>query len=696
MKKSTLLSAAIFFSFLISLAARAGGAGAPRSSDGPARTDIPRSPDAFGDKGRMADTSKMDWWNKARFGMFIHWGVYSVPGGIYQGKEDPSLGEWIMQHEKIPVATYREYAKSFNPTEYDPESWVLMAQAAGMKYIVITSKHHDGFAMFDSKASDWNIVKATPYGKDILKLLAEACRKHGMKLGFYYSQANDWNNPGGAAHKGHWDKAQDGSMDEYIDKVAIPQVREILTNYGDVAELWWDVPTDMTKERAARFLPLLSLQPNMITNDRLGGGITGDLSTPEQHIPATGIPGRNWEACMTMNDTWGYKINDHHWKSGRTLVRNLIETSSKGGNYLLNVGPEPTGKFPAPITGLLKEIGAWMKVNSESIYGTVASPFERLPWGRCTSRVEPDGNTTLYLHVYDWPASGELTVPGLTNRVLSAKLLANGSELKTKKNKEGVLIDVPPAALDTIATVIKLEIRGKAEITKPVEAPPNTLTKAEKRDGWRLLFDGKTSGDWVGAHTGEFPSKPGGWIIKDSMITIQNSGGEEAKNVGDIVTKEQFSAFDLSFEFRLSKGANSGVKYFVTLDENTSGSAIGLEYQILDDKVHPDAKLGRNGNRTLASLYDLIPAHKPEDYIRPIGAWNTGRIVVYPDNRVEHYLNGFKVLEYVRRSPAYKALVAESKYKDWKNFGEADQGHILLQDHGFEVSFRSIKIKTLK
>jgi len=228
------------------------------------------------------------------------------------------------------------------------------------------------------------------------------------------------------------------------------------------------------------------------------------------------------------------------------------------------------------------------------------------------------------------------------------------------------------------------------------QTAPNTLTAAEKKAGWRLLFDGKTPKGWISTHSDSFPVKENGWIVKDGMITIQHSGGEEAKNVGDIITKEQFGAFDLSFDFRMSTGANSGVKYFVTMQENTGGSAIGLEYQILDDKVHPDAKLGRDGDRTLASLYDLIPANKPEKYIRPIGQWNTGRIVVYPDNRVEHYLNGFKVLEYVRKSEDYRKLVAISKYKVWKNFGEADKGHILLQDHGFEVNFRSIKIKTLK
>lgn len=241
---------------------------------------------------------------------------------------------------------------------------------------------------------------------------------------------------------------------------------------------------------------------------------------------------------------------------------------------------------------------------------------------------------------------------------------------------------------------------------KPTPFPPgifvvnyvsNQLTNYEKKNGWRLLFDGKTNTGWRGTTSASFPTKPNGWIVRDGTLTILGAAGGEAANVGDIVTNEQFSAFDLSFEFRMSKGANSGVKYFVTLQEDTHGqSAIGLEYQILDDLVHPDAKLGRNGDRTLASLYDLIPSNKPPRFVRPIGAWNTGRIIVYPNNHVEHYLNGIKVLEYERGSKEFKDLVAISKYVIWKNFGEAKEGHILLQDHGFEVNFRSIKIKDLK
>jgi len=428
------------------------------------RPEIIKS-DPYADETPAQRDARMKWWREARFGMFVHWGVYSVPAGTYNGKQIAGIGEWIMNRGKIPVAEYRKYAKQFNPVKFNADEWVRTAKEAGMKYIVITSKHHDGFAMFDSKASDWNIMKASPFGRDPLKELAAACKKHGLKLGFYYSQAQDWNN-GGSASGGKWDKAQERSMDDYIDKVAVPQVREILTHYGPFpAVLWWDTPIDMNKERADKLIALLKLKPGIIYNNRLGGGYKGDTETPEQFIPATGYPGRDWETCMTMNNTWGYKSYDNNWKSPEMLIRNLVDIASKGGNYLLNVGPTSEGLIPGPSVERLKQIGQWMKVNNEAIYDTTASPFKRLPWGRCTKKVS--GNTaTLYLHVFNWPADGKLVVPGLKNKPETAYLLADRNQhpLAFDCGGPGVTIAVPPSAPDPISSTVVLKVKGALEI----------------------------------------------------------------------------------------------------------------------------------------------------------------------------------------------------------------------------------------
>jgi alpha-L-fucosidase len=403
---------------------------------------------------------RMAWWRAARFGMFIHWGVYSVPAGTYQGKPIGGIGEWIMHNAKIPVAEYRKFAQRFNPVRFDAEAWVATAKEAGMKYIVITSKHHDGFGMFDSKVTDWCITKASPFHRDPLAELAAACRRQGIKLGFYYSQAQDWNHPGGAAYGAHWDKAQDGDMDQYLDTIAVPQVREILSNYGPIAVLWWDTPANMTRQRAEKFLPLLKLQPGIITNNRLGGGIPGDTETPEQFIPPTGYPGRDWETCMTMNDTWGYKSYDHDWKPSEMLIRNLVDIASKGGNYLLNVGPTSEGLIPAPSVQRLKEVGRWMRVNGEAIYGTRASPFKKSPWGRATRKPGK-----LFLHVYDWPKA-ELEVRGLRNKVGQAYLLADAARapLEVTAGEAGVRIKLPPRAPTPPVSVVVLEIAGEPEV----------------------------------------------------------------------------------------------------------------------------------------------------------------------------------------------------------------------------------------
>ena len=410
--------------------------------------------------------ARMAWWRDARFGLFIHWGVYSVPAGTHNGEQIENIGEWIMHYGKIPVSEYQQYAKEFNPVDYDPEAWVLMAKDAGMKYIVITAKHHDGFALFETAASDWNIVEATPYGKDLLKPLAEAARKHDIKLGFYYSQAQDWVHPGGSFWDGYgWDPAQNGSMDEYLRDIAVPQVKELFTNYGEISILWWDTPIDMTPARAAMFDGLVELQPGIIVNNRLLYGHDGDLRTPEQNVPPTGLD-YDWEACMTMNTTWGYKSYDDDWKSSEQLIRNLVDSASKGGNYLLNVGPMANGEIPQPSIERLKDVGEWMRVNSSSIYGTTASPFIRLTWGRATKKEYPNA-TELYLHVFDWPEDGLLRVDGLRSDVSGAYFMADfQQQIQVDKTQEGVVLYLPEQPLDEIDTVIVLKINGKLEVER--------------------------------------------------------------------------------------------------------------------------------------------------------------------------------------------------------------------------------------
>ena len=425
-----------------------------------------------------ARDSRMKWWREAKFGMFIHWGVYSVPAGYYKGKPVGGIGEWIMCNGKIPMSEYQKYAKEFNPVKFNANEWVSIAKNAGMKYIVITSKHHDGFAMFDSKASDWNIVKASHFHRDPLKELAAACRKQDIKLGFYYSQAQDWNN-GGSECSGRWDPAQRHNMDDYIEKVAVPQVKELLTGYGEFpAVLWWDTDCDMNRSRAAKLDELLKLKPGIIVNNRLGGGFAGDTETPEQTIPPTGFKDRDWETCMTMNDTWGYKRDDHDWKPAKVLIRNLIDIASKGGNYLLNVGPTNEGLIPGASVERLREVGEWMRDgNGGAIYGTSAGPFKRgLPWGRATQRVnmyQAIGKDcicrdhelySLYLHVFDWPKGGKLVVP-LSNKTVTARFMAytDRRELTCWTGVDGITIQVPAEAPDKTASVIELQLDGKPE-----------------------------------------------------------------------------------------------------------------------------------------------------------------------------------------------------------------------------------------
>jgi alpha-L-fucosidase len=426
--------------------------------------------------------ARMQWWREARFGMFIHWGLYSIPAGTWNGQQIPSIGEWIMNNASIPVADYKALAPQFNPTSFSAHDIVALAKSAGMKYIIITAKHHDGFAMFDSKANSFNIVAATPFKRDPLRELAEECRKQGMKLGFYYSQDQDWTAPGGSAYKTgnhdspthHWDPAQDGNFDTYLHTKAIPQIKELLTQYGEFpVVIWFDTPTaNMTPERAAEIVTLLNQHPNLIWNNRLGGSYKGDTETPEQYIPPQGFPGRDWESCMTINDTWGYKSYDTNFKSTETLLRNLIDIASKGGNYLLNIGPDSKGVVPPPEAERLHEMGKWLAVNGEAIYNTKPTLFGAEAGGFSPTEKDKNGDpkfipswnwrstTTadkIYIEIFTWP-NGSFHLDKLPRKITGAYLLADPAHkpLQVKRTGNNLDVQLPAKAPDPIATVLVL------------------------------------------------------------------------------------------------------------------------------------------------------------------------------------------------------------------------------------------------
>ncbi len=369
------------------------------------------------------DDQRTQWFEDARFGIFIHWGGYSVIG----------RNEWAREMFHVPQAEYDSYVRRLNPIHYDPTAWVKLAKNAGARYMVITSKHHEGFSMFRSNESDYGI-KMTPFQGDPLKMLADAARRNDMRLGFYYS-IMDWHHPD-YLPKRAWEPADPnvhGDLDRYINEFAKKQIRELLTGYGDVAVMWFDGQWEHTSAEMHSdeiYEMIRSLQPNTLINDRLFNGPSehhGDFGTPEQFVPATGLTdaaGHHilWEECATINtDSWGYNKYETDFKTSRDLIRMLIEVVSKGGNLLLNVGPTPDGRIQDEFVTRLNAMGEWMKQNSAAIYGTKASPFPRLPFfGRATQK----GNV-VYLHVFQWPADGKLHVPGLRNIVQSARLLAD-------------------------------------------------------------------------------------------------------------------------------------------------------------------------------------------------------------------------------------------------------------------------------
>ncbi len=416
--------------------------------------------------GRKARLERL---NDAKFGLFIHWGPYAVLAGEWQDRRIHGPGEWIMYHGKIPVEQYEKMAKRFNPVKFDAEEWVRLAEQAGMRYMVITAKHCDGFAMFDSEVTPYNIVDWTPFGRDVIAELKKACENSGLGLGFYYSHWWDWHERNALGHENTWDfpNSEQKDPDIYLQKKSLPQVRELVTRY-DPFIMWFDVPGKITREQSFTFLKTVRRHdPGIIINNRIGNDM-GDYDTPEQYLPSGSS---TFEVCMTMNDTWGYKYYDHNWKSVKTVIQNLADIAHKGGNYLLNVGPTAEGVFPQASVRILQQTGQWMAKNGESIYATTASPLGRLPFNaRCTAKPG-----TLFIHVFDWPVMGELVIPRIKNPVTSVTLLADPGKKPLPFDQKGsdlfITLDakqIPARVLNTVNNVLAIDYRGEFE---PVNGP---------------------------------------------------------------------------------------------------------------------------------------------------------------------------------------------------------------------------------
>ena len=452
-----------FLSIKIIAAALVAGLCAPLAAAQSAPAPAPTSQDA-----------RMKWFREAKFGLFIHWGLYSIPAGEWKGQPIAGIGEWIMNRAKIPVEEYEQLATQFNPVKFNAEEWVQMAQDAGMKYIVITSKHHDGFAMYHSSVSQYNVFDATPFHRDPLKELSAACARHGIRFGFYYSQAQDWHEPNGAGNT--WDFGPDDKkdFDQYLRSKAEPQVKELLTGYGPVCLIWFDTPRMMNVgDRAQRFVDILhSLQPATLIDGRLG--TAGDyVSMGDNRIPDAVVKG-DWEVPATLNHTWGFKKDDTDWKTPEDLTFKLVDIVSKGGNYLLNVGPTSEGVIPQASQDNLRAVGRWLKVNGDAIYGAGPTPFGDELGAPDPSRKDKNGNpvfvaatdwrcTTkpgkLFIHLFKWPA-GSFELSKVKGKVSKAYLLADAAHAPLKLSQQGdrVTVPLPEKPPGQIASVLVLEM----------------------------------------------------------------------------------------------------------------------------------------------------------------------------------------------------------------------------------------------
>lgn len=417
-----------------------------------------------------SSADRMAWWREARFGMFLHWGLYSILAGKWQ--DDDRWAEWIRHNAKIPINEYDTLRARWNPTEFDPDHWAHLAQRAGMRYTVLTTKHHDGFCLFNSAVTDFDVM-STPSARDICRDLATALRKRGIRVGWYHS-IMDWHHPDYLPRRdweGDTRPVADAHFERYIAYLH-SQVDELLTGYGPIDILWFDGQWESTWTHALGLeleQRIRRRAPHIIINDRINGvgtpkgGRLGDFGTPEQEVPATGTPERDWESCMTMNDNWGYKAKDHNWKSPRTLVELLVETASKGGNLLLNVGPMSDGRFPPEAVERLDAVGAWMRVHGEAIHGSWASRFAKSAGFRATTQAR-----RCNIFLTSWP-SGLLPLPDLRTMPARAELLGpvGPTVVRVVETMAGLALELPATGPDVLMPCAVLHFADEWQVIAP-------------------------------------------------------------------------------------------------------------------------------------------------------------------------------------------------------------------------------------
>ncbi len=428
-------------------------------------------------KLRAEDAKRGQLFDQGNYAMFIHWGLYSQLGNKVDGETYYGIGEWIMNQRMagIPIAEYKKLANNFNPVDFDARAIAKLARDAGMKYIVITAKHHDGFAMYESQACDFNIVDATPWGKDPMKDLAAACREQGLGFGFYYSHNQDWTFPGGGGGPQVDASGKPATFDDYFEKKCLPQVREITTQYGPIEIVWFDTPGKMPKHYVEKLVEVVHKnQPGALVSGRAGHEL-GDYQTlGDMEVPIVNVDGL-WESVDTTNDSWAYAWYDENWKSPKQILERLVACVARGGTYMLNIGPRGDGSVSARCATALRHAGDWIARYPQVIYDVQGSPWKHsMPWGDVTQK-----DNVLFLTVFEWPASGELYLPNIEQDVREARLLlgSDSTELLCQRRGKHVVVQVPAKAPESLVSVIKLTFSEKPTVDPVLTLDPEAMTE---------------------------------------------------------------------------------------------------------------------------------------------------------------------------------------------------------------------------